>query len=194
MRVKICGITNLNDALFCIDAGADALGFVFYEKSPRYISPKSAREIIAQLPPFVEKVGLFVQHTSDEINEMSRQSGITLAQLHFDATMQTKKSLQVPYLCVKRVKSKEDLQKISTYTLVDAYVKEYGGMGKSIDLSWFKDLDCSKMILAGGLDEDILDEVKKYGFYGVDVSSAVELKKGIKDEKKVKEFIKKAKN
>lgn len=195
MRVKICGITSLNDALMAIEAGADALGFVFYEKSPRYISPKNAGEIIKQLPPFVEKVGLFVNESAENINKISKISNITLAQLHFDTTDELLDELEMSYLRVARVQTKEDITKLHEgYFLVDAFVKEYGGMGKRVNLEWFDGVDCSRMILAGGLSEENLDEVKKYNFYALDVSSAVEKQKGIKDEKKVKNFIKKAKN
>ena len=84
MRVKICGITNLEDALNAIEAGADALGFVFYPKSPRYISPENAKEIIKKLPPFIEKVALFVNETPDFIRTTSLAAGCTLSQIHFD--------------------------------------------------------------------------------------------------------------
>ncbi len=85
MRVKICGITSYEDAMMAIEAGADALGFVFYAPSPRYITPDAAAEIIKKLPPFVEKVGLFVNEDAEQINSMSQESGITLAQIHFEA-------------------------------------------------------------------------------------------------------------
>lgn len=192
--VKICGITNEKDAFTCIDAGADALGFVFYEKSPRYIAPKEAKQIIEKLPPFISKVGLFVNESATSINMVAKITKISLAQLHFNATQELQNSLNLPYLCVKRVKSQEDLIHLNThYTLIDAFVKEYGGMGKRIDSSWLYNIDCSKLILAGGLHVKMLQEVKKYGFYGYDVSSGVEKSKGIKDKQKVMDFIQEAK-
>ena len=109
MRVKICGITNLEDALVAIDAGADALGFVFYEKSPRYISPENAKAIIEQLPPFIERVGLFVHCDAAAVNHISRSSHISLAQIHFEADQDFYDALEIPYIKVIRAKSKEEV-------------------------------------------------------------------------------------
>ncbi|MFA6756774.1 MAG: phosphoribosylanthranilate isomerase [Sulfurospirillaceae bacterium] len=190
MRVKICGITKLEDAQVAIECGADALGFVFYEKSPRYITPKAAKEIIKNLPPFVEKVGLFVNEKMKNIDEISFGAKLTLAQLHWEVSLDEIKSLKTPYLQVVRAKNKEDIFKLQDeYRLVDAFVKEYGGVGKKLDLSWFDEIDCRKIILAGGLETKDLKELKKMGFYAVDVSSGVEKSKGIKDHKKIEEFI-----
>jgi len=190
MRTKICGITSYKDAMVAIDAGADALGFVFYEKSPRYISPSDAKKIIDKLPPFVEKVALFVNVDAKVINSYMQESGATLAQLHFEASTELYKQLLVPHIKVVRAKSKEDILRYSDeYRLVDAYCEAYGGAGKRLNIEWFDGIDCSKIILAGGLDSTNVASLKKYGFYGVDVSSGVEVSKGIKDALKVKEFI-----
>ena len=194
LRVKICGITNLEDALLAIEAGADALGFVFYEKSPRYITPAKAAAITAQLPPFVERVGLFVEEPKERIEEVCLDSGMSLAQLHFDVDEDFVDSLAIKALPVVRARSAEDIHRFAgRYRLVDAYVPQYGGAGKRVALEWFDGVDTSKIILAGGLDPSNVAEVKKYGFYGVDVSSGVEAVKGKKDPAKVKEFIQKAK-
>jgi len=190
MRTKICGITSYEDAMIAIEAGADALGFVFYEKSPRYVTIPQAKSIIEKLPPFVEKVALFVNVNSSTINETCKEVGATLAQLHFDADEQTYSELTIPHIKVIRAKSKEDILKYSDeYRLIDAYCEAYGGAGKRINIEWFEDIDNSKIILAGGLDSTNVDSLKKYGFYGVDVSSGVEKSHGIKDSKKVKDFI-----
>jgi phosphoribosylanthranilate isomerase len=195
MRVKICGITNLEDALVAIKAGADALGFVFYEKSPRYITPKVAKEICKNLPPFVERVGLFVNDEANMVDAVCAEVGISLAQLHFevdDTYLNTLKSKPLP---VVRAQSKEDiLINCNRFCLVDAYVDSYGGEGKRLALEWFDDIDCSKMVIAGGLTPLNVDEVKAYGFYGVDVSSGVEKAKGLKDTHKVESFISNAKS
>ena len=190
MRTKICGITSYKDAMVAIDAGADALGFVFYEKSPRYISPSDAKKIIDKLPPFVEKVALFVNVDAQIINSYMQESGATLAQLHFEAPTELYKQLLVPHIKVVRAKNKDDILKYNDeYRLVDAYCEAYGGAGKRINIEWFDGVDCSKIILAGGLDSTNVASLKKYGFYGVDVSSGVEVSKGVKDALKVKEFI-----
>ena len=190
MRTKICGITSYKDAMLAIDAGADALGFVFYEKSPRYISPKDANRIISKLPPFIEKVALFVNEDAMSINTMCKESGATLAQIHFDAEDTLYDALTIPHIKVIRAKSKEDIAKYSDeYRLVDAFCESYGGAGRRINIEWFDGVDCSKIILAGGLDATNVDSLKEYGFYGVDVSSGVEISKGVKDPLKVKKFI-----
>ena len=194
MRTKICGITSYEDAMVAIDAGADALGFVFYEKSPRYLSVAKAQEIISKLPPFIEKIALFVNADADTINSTCRESGATLAQLHFEADDSLYNELTIPYIKVVRAKKAEDIMKYSDeYRLVDAYCESYGGAGKRINIEWFKDIDCSKIILAGGLNHENVVSLKEYNFYGVDVSSGVEISHGIKDKTKVQEFILNAK-
>ena len=194
MRVKICGITTYEDAMMAIEAGADALGFVFYAPSPRYITPTDAHAIIKQLPPFVEKVGLFVNEEASVINQQSRESGITLAQIHFEADQEILDTLTIPYIQVTRAAKEDDITHLKgQYRLVDAYCEAYGGMGKRLNLEWFKGKDNSNIILAGGLSAENVHETLAYGFYGVDVSSSVEASKGVKDADKVKAFITNAK-
>jgi len=194
IRVKICGITSFEDAMVAVEAGADALGFVFYEKSPRFIDFETAASIIDRLPPFVERVGLFVNQSSDVVNEVCQKVGLSSAQIHFDVDMDYLESLNVKYLPVVRAKEPKDLLKFSSsYRLVDAYCESFGGAGKRLNIEWFKDIDCSKVILAGGLTPDNVVDVVRLGFYGVDVSSGVEIEKGKKDPKKVRDFIKRAK-
>ena len=195
MKVKICGITNFKDANDAIELGADALGFVFYEKSPRFINSIDASKIIKKLPPFVEKVGLFVNVDAKTVNKIAKQSGITLAQIHFEADSSFYDELEIPHIKVVRASEKSDILKHSDeYRIVDAFVKSYGGEGKRVNLEWFDDIDKSKIILAGGLNENNLTEVLNLGFYGVDVSSGVEKAKGKKDTIKLKNFIETAKN
>ncbi len=194
MRVKICGITNLSDALQAIDAGADALGFVFYPDSPRYISPEDAKTIIDHLPPFVEKVALFVNEAAQTIRETSLRTGCTLAQIHFDVTDQFFDDIDFPSLRVIRAQKPSDILAHSDeYRLIDAYCENYGGGGKRLNIEWFEGIDCSKIILAGGLDPDNVASLKSYGFYGVDVSSGVEAAKGKKNPQLVEAFIQRAK-
>ncbi|KAB7885750.1 phosphoribosylanthranilate isomerase [Poseidonibacter ostreae] len=191
MKVKICGITNLEDALDAIDAGADALGFVFYDKSPRYIDPFEARKIVDKLPPFIQTIGLFVNEPNSFINQVCINAKMQTAQIIDDDTFTDFKTLDSRYIKVLRAKSKADIEKVEdNYVLVDAFVESFGGEGKRLALEWFKDIDCSKMILAGGLNADNLKELSDFNFYGVDVSSGVEAHKGKKDKQKMINFIK----
>ena len=193
MRVKICGITNLEDALNAIDAGADALGFVFYEKSPRYIEPHKAKEIISKLPPFVQVVGLFVEVPAPQVDFICKLAGIDMAQIHFEADEKFYKSLQTRSIKVVRAQTKEDiLQYSDEVRLVDAFVEEFGGAGKRINIDWFDGVDCSKIILAGGLSSENIEELKDLPFYALDVSSSVEESKGKKDKSKMVKFVQKA--
>jgi phosphoribosylanthranilate isomerase len=195
MRVKICGITNYKDAIDAIDAGADALGFVFYSKSPRYITPTDAKKIIDRLPPFIARVGLFVNEGVDTIDTISNYCNLTVSQIHFEVDESSLKAISGRVLPVVRAKEPKDiLQYSDRYRLVDVYCEGYGGSGKRLNLEWFESIDCSKIILAGGLTPDNLHELKKYNFYGVDVSSGVERMKGKKDYEKVTKFIKNAKS
>ena len=193
MRVKICGITNLQDALDAINAGASALGFVFYKKSPRYITPLYAKKIVEQLPPFVQIVGLFVNENENFINEVCLESKMQLAQIIDDNDTLNYELLKVKSVKVIRVKSQKDLKNLNKdYYLIDAFVDSFGGEGKRVALEWFEDIDCSKFILAGGLTSNNLKEINGYGFYGVDVSSGVEESKGKKSKQKMIDFIKEA--
>lgn len=193
MKIKICGITNLEDAICACTSGADALGFVFYEKSPRYIKPEDASKIIEKMPPFVQSVGLFVNNSADEINEIAKISGIDLAQIHFDMSENELLKLQIKHLKVVRATQKSDVLNFEhEYKIIDAFVDSFGGEGKKLNLEWFENIDCSKIIIAGGLDEQNLTELAGFGFYGVDVSSGVEISKGIKSHEKIINFIKAA--
>jgi phosphoribosylanthranilate isomerase len=195
MRVKICGITNLKDALHAVECGTDALGFVFYAQSPRYISPEEAKQIIDKLPPFVERVGLFVNESAEVIDAVCRYSGISRAQIHFEIDEASLDAIGLPTLPVVRAREPKDMLRFKDrYRLVDAYSEAYGGTGERLNLDWFKGVDCSKIILAGGLTPENVGQVKSYGFYGVDVSSGVESVKGKKDSLKVKQFIAHAKS
>jgi len=193
VRVKICGITNLNDAISAIECGADALGFVLYKKSPRYINEEKIKEIIKKLPPFIEKVGLFVNENSSYVNDVASHTKITLAQ-----TIEVKEmnKIQIPYIDVKRIKDIDDIKSLNlnNYNMIDSFTDKYGGAGIDIPKDYFNEIDCSKIILAGGLSTDVLKEIKKYNFYGVDVSSFVEKEPGIKDTIKMRNFIQEAKS
>ncbi|PLY06121.1 MAG: N-(5'-phosphoribosyl)anthranilate isomerase [Arcobacter sp.] len=193
MKVKICGITNLEDALAAIEAGADALGFVFYDKSPRYIDQFEAKRIVEQIPPFIQTVGLFVNENSTFINQICTNAKMQLAQIIDDDQYTDFVSLNYKHIKVVRAQSEKDIiENQDEYVLIDAFVESFGGEGKRVALEWFKHVDCSKIILAGGLNENNLQELKGLGFYGVDVSSGVELSKGKKDKLKMINFVKAA--
>ncbi|MDR1007246.1 MAG: phosphoribosylanthranilate isomerase [Campylobacteraceae bacterium] len=194
MRVKICGITNYEDAMLCVQYGADAIGFIFYPKSPRFISVNDAKNISVKIPPFITKTGVFVNASAHIINAICKEAKLDLAQIHFDADDNLLSKLEVPFIRVVRAKERADVHKFaSTCRLIDAFTQNYGGEGKSIDLSWFDGVDCSKIILAGGLNAKTAKTIKKIGFYGVDVTSGVEADFGKKDAQKVADFIKSAK-
>ena len=194
MKVKICGITNLQDALDAINAGANALGFVFYKKSPRYIEAIKAKEIVDKLPPFVQTVGLFVNEDENFINEICIESKMQLAQIIDDNEIINYDLLKVKYIKVLRAKEEKDLRNLNKdFYLVDAFVDGFGGAGKRIALEWFEDIDCSRLIIAGGLTVENINELDGLGFYGVDVSSGVESEvKGRKNRAKMIAFVKEA--
>ncbi len=193
MRVKICGITNYEDAKLACDFGADALGFVFYRPSPRFIEAGEAKKIIAKLPPFVTKVALFVNMPAESVNGAMEFLKADVAQIHFDADEEFFSKLNCKYLPVVRAKKSEDIDKFESYRIVDAYTESYGGSGKRVNTEWFENRDNSKIILAGGLTPENVFEIGRYGFYGVDVSSGVEEKPGKKERHKLRRFIELAK-
>jgi len=193
LKVKICGITNYRDAKLACDFGADALGFVTFKKSPRFVSPENIKEIIKKLPPFVTKTVLFVNVEPEYVNEVMAYTKADLAQIHFDVDAEFFKKLNCKYIPVVRAKEKRDIDKFKGFRIVDAYVPEYGGSGKRVALEWFENRDNRNIILAGGLTPENVFEVGRYGFYGVDVSSGVESVPGKKEAYKLKRFIELAK-
>lgn len=200
-QIKICGITNIEDALQAVEAGADALGFVFYEKSPRFVTPHDVQRIIAELPPFVTTVGLFVNEPIPRIRRTMAAARLDVVQLHGDE--QPEDCLIEPLRVIKglRVKDATSLDGVDQYEvsalLLDAWCDEaYGGSGKQFDWQLAKRLTAKQpLILAGGLNpENIVDAVRQVNPYAVDVSSGVEAKPGKKDHQKVAEFICRVRN
>ena len=197
-HIKICGITNTKDALLAEHLGASAIGFVFYRKSPRFISPDQAGEISAALGPFVARVGVFVDEETDMVMHTVHTAGLDAVQLHgSESPDYIRKIHGVQKIKAFRVGEDFDpgvLERIdvSAY-LLDAYDKNgYGGTGKTFD--WDKALMCKqygRIILAGGLNADNIDSaIKTVKPWGVDVSSGLEVEPGKKDEKKMKLFFK----
>ncbi len=195
MKVKICGITNYEDAKTACEAGADALGFVTYPKSPRFIKPEEIKNIIKKLPPFITKTVLFVNTDAEYVNEVMKYVKADLAQIHFEADKKFFMDIEYPFVKVIRAKKQSDIDKFENeYKIVDAYVPEFGGSGKRVALEWFETRNNSKIILAGGLTPENVCETKKLGFYGVDVSSGVESIPGKKDKNKIIKFIREVKD
>lgn len=200
-KIKICGITNLEDARAAVDSGADALGFIFYKDSKRYVEPEVVKNIISELPPFITTVGVFVNHSLSEILSIKELTGINVAQLHGDETPEFCNSIPFGSIKVIRVKNKSDFIQVAHYPdqaiLFDTYSdEEYGGTGRSFDWAVLKDLPINtNIILSGGLNsENVVEAVKIVGPYAVDTSSGVEAEPGKKDHKKIQEFIEAIKN
>ena len=200
VRVKICGITCRDDALMAVEAGADALGFVFFEKSPRFVTPQRAAAIIRDLPPFVQVVGLFVNEEADQINWTADFCGLDLVQLHGDEDPEYCPGINRRVVKAFRVKDSASLAGIRRYQvagyLLDAWSPlAHGGTGQTFDWDIAKTAGVAdRLILAGGLNpENIADAVHTVTPYGVDVSSGVESTPGRKDPDKIREFIRHAK-
>ncbi|NJM53138.1 MAG: phosphoribosylanthranilate isomerase, partial [Blastocatellia bacterium] len=204
-KVKICGITNLEDALLSAKFGADALGFNFYAKSPRYILPETAREIIEQLPGNILKVGVFVNESLEKIVEIAETAKLNALQLHGEETPEFAKELKektdLEIIKAFRVsptfKPEDVLQYEVDAILLDAYnPKEHGGTGETFDWEIARKVQeiFPKMYLAGGLThENIIAAIKKLSPFAVDTCSGVESNKGEKDKVKLINFIAKVK-
>ena len=196
-RIKICGITNIDDALMAIDAGADALGFNFVPDTPRYLKDtKAAAKIIEQLPPFITAVGLFVNAAPELIQSIADKCQLDMLQLHGDESPQFCQGFNRRVIKAVRVKDESSCSHLSDYRvsgyLLDTYVKgELGGTGVAFD--WrlaVKAKQYGRIVLAGGLNPDnVGSAVQQVRPYGVDVSSRVEASPGRKDPVKVRAFI-----
>ena len=197
-RVKICGITNLADAKVAVEAGADALGFNFYEKSPRYVSLKTAAAISKQLPPFVMRVGVFVNAPEELVLRAISEVGLTMLQFHGDEPPEFCAQFGLMSIKAFRIRDGESLKQIPHYQtdayLLDAYSAEArGGTGEKFnwDLAVAAQKFGKPIFLAGGLTpENVAEAVRKVRPFGVDVSSGVEAAPGKKDHAKIRAFIK----
>jgi phosphoribosylanthranilate isomerase len=206
-RIKICGLSREEDIAAAVAAGADAVGFVFYPKSPRYVTPQRAAELIAQLPPFVTATGLFVNASTEEVAATVAQAPLSLLQFHGDETHEqcaaAAAAANRPFMRVFRVKPDTTPAELIEYDavcrassrlfsglLLDTFVDAYGGAGKVFDWSLIpKDL-AHRAVLSGGLSvANVTGAVASVRPYAVDVSSGVERAKGIKDARLIAEFI-----
>jgi len=203
-RVKICGITNVEDAMLAVEFGADALGFNFYEHSPRYIDPNEARSIVLELPEQIIKVGVFVNASVETIFDFSQAVGLDLLQLHGDETCEhaglVKRKTQKGVIKAFRVSNGFSSNVVSDFDveaiLLDACSHDaYGGTGSTFDWELVRCLSLGRLVyLAGGLDkENVADAIKVVRPFAVDVASGVEAQPGKKDRNKMKAFIENAK-
>jgi phosphoribosylanthranilate isomerase len=195
-KVKICGIKNLNDAIFAVDYGADAIGFVF-AKSIRKISKEKARAIVRKLPPFVTTVGLFVNQTAEDMETTCRYCGLDAIQLHGNEPPDIINKLKdIKTIKAFRIQNEKDITPIKKYKpdaiLLDGYSEnKMGGTGTTFDWKIVKKLKTSiPIIVAGGLTHlNVSQAIKIVKPYGVDVSSGVETKPGQKDKRLIRKFI-----
>lgn len=194
-KVKICGITNYEDAAVATDMGADLLGFNFYEKSPRYIEPEKAADIVNQLPGFVDIVGVFVNAPIDKIHDIKQICPLNWVQLHGDEDPHFCNSLRsYDFKTMKaiRVKNQADIESTKGYftdaILLDAFnPAKYGGTGISFDWNIIGHIG-KRIFLAGGIHPGNAADALKLGVYGIDVCSGVETEPGKKDHKKIKQL------
>jgi len=197
VRSKICGITRIEDALAAVEAGADAIGLVFYAKSPRAVSIEQAASILQALPPFVTTVGLFVDMPRDELQQLLQRLPLDLLQFHGDESPADCEGHGRPYIKALRVRSGESVSAaMAPYSgargiLLDTFVEGVpGGTGASFDWSLVPENAGKPIILAGGLDAgNVAVAIRQVRPYAVDVSGGVEASKGIKDAGKIRAFI-----
>ena len=200
MKIKICGITNTADAEVAVAAGADALGFIMYRKSPRWVEPAVARSIIAGLPPFVLPVGVFVNAEAERVRILMDECGFALAQLHGDESALYCQDLGRPVLKALRLKNRGTFLALAEFqgranvrgVLIDAFSDQaYGGTGQTVDWTLAEEAARSTpIILAGGLNPaNVAGAIRLVRPYGVDVSSGVEKSPGKKDPDKVRAFV-----
>ena len=197
VRIKICGLTREADAFAAVEAGADALGFVFYPPSPRHVEVAQAARIVRRLPPFVTTVALFVNPTADTVDEVVTAVGVDLLQFHGDEPPDFCRAHGRPWLKALRMRPDIDLAgEAERYSaarglLLDAYRPGTpGGTGETFDWSRVPQSLAARIVVAGGLDPgNVGAAVRQLRPYAVDVSGGVEAEKGIKDPDKIREFI-----
>ncbi len=191
-KVKICGITNLEDALNAVSLGADILGFIFVKSSPRFISPSSAKDIISKLPSEIGKVGVFTESNKEEIYKISETAKINFIQLHGSQSQEQMGDFTIPVIKAVRVSENFDVSTLRNFSpfafLLDTHVKgKLGGTGKTFNWQYAVEAKKhGKIFLAGGLNpNNIIEAVETVQPYAVDVNSGVESSPGKKDRNKL---------
>ncbi|MBN2591950.1 MAG: phosphoribosylanthranilate isomerase [Sedimentisphaerales bacterium] len=195
VKVKICGITNYDDAVAAMDMGADLLGFNFYPRSPRYITPEKAEDIINQLPAFIDTAGVFVNASVEHIHEINSVCQLDWVQLHGDEDPDFCRSLlshNVKTMKAIRVKDQADIERADSFftdaVLLDAFDPDkYGGTGLTFDWNVIGHIS-KRVFLAGGINPDNAAAAVKLGVYGIDVCSGIEAEPGKKDHNKMKKL------
>ena len=195
-KIKICGLTNFDDAQLALRLGADFLGFNFYRPSPRYVTPNDAAEIIRSLPDETATVGIFVNETTDTIAAALEQCPLKMVQLHGDETddhCRAAAALGVEVIKAIRVRRPEDINLAQDYqvhaVLLDAFREElYGGTGHAFDWTWLRQGTDKPVFLAGGINPDNITEALAVGVYAIDLCSGVEKSPGLKDQRKMKDL------
>jgi phosphoribosylanthranilate isomerase len=196
LRIKICGLTREEDVDAAVAAGADAIGFVFYPPSPRYIAPQRAAELAKRIPPFVDVVGLFVNETPEVVRTTCDAVPINVLQFHGDEDAAYCRQFSRPYLRAARVRPGLDLLEFARSfpdargLLLDAFVDGYGGGGHVFDWTLIPTDLPGFLVLSGGLTvTNVADAIERVHPIAVDVSSGVEMSKGIKDHSKIAAFV-----
>lgn len=200
VKIKVCGITNLEDALAAVEFGADYLGFNFYPPSPRSIEADTAGRIISRLPSAIGKFALFVNEPKERIREVLAAgsvhggNGFSGVQLHGEESAEYCRGWDVKVIKAFRVKDRDSLRVMENfpadYYLVDSWAPGYGGSGAPFPWNWLEGLSAEKLILAGGLHTgNVVEAIRLVKPYGVDVCTGVEVRPGIKDHEKLKAFI-----
>src|SRR5574343_940129 len=195
-RIKICGLTREEDVDAAVVAGADAIGFVFYPPSPRYVAPLRAAELVRRIPPFVDVVGLFVSESASVVSAACDTLPINVVQFHGDEDEAYCRQFSRPYLRAARVRPGLDLVEFARSfpdargLLLDAFVEGYGGGGHVFDWTLIPPGVPAHLVLSGGLNaENVGDAIRRVRPAAVDVSSGVEMRKGLKDHDKMRAFV-----
>jgi phosphoribosylanthranilate isomerase len=196
MKIKICGITNAADARLCVECGVDALGFIFVERTPRYITPDAAARIVATLPPFVTAVGVFWDHPAGHVKAVAEQCGLSALQFHGAETPEDLQDYRLPLIKTLKVAGPADLDRMADYRvaafLLDSPSRWSEGEARP-PIPWDVAADAARrhpVLLSAGLTPDnVADAVRRVRPYGVDVNSGVEARPGQKDAARVRRFV-----